>query len=948
MAVDPGETYAVQGIRRWNVKMALFQSASRRQNSQQILRHLVLVPLALRKAAVPCWGRTWRRGALSVQRPREVKFKGSRLVMHSWLSWMSMFSRDTALAAALAGDTQPAAPVAGALEAELSREMMIDFANISRSRKPSAVASVASEVDTPTASTTGATDHAAVEAVAEAEAAVLLQAGLVEFAAPDSVDQQFMETLVNDSAPLVGEVPAAPMAAAAESEQAAPVNVADLPASPAAALASTVGLTIQDVVGEPEDIESVIEQAEAVEVSAVREAPAEIPVLQASSTEPAFEPQAPVLPAADATVAEVHVPELPPELAAPAVDEVVAVAAEPQPVDVESVVDSQDHELAALPELEATAIEPQRSELPTEAASPAVSEVPCAEPQPVDVEAVVDSQDHELAILPELEAKAVEPQVSELPPEVVVPAVNEAPYTDPQSVDVGPLLEPQHPELPALAELEPVAAEPQVSEPMAEVAVPAVDETLITEPQPHHVEAASEQQTPASPTITEAAATVAERYMAATSATPAGVQAEQATAAEPPSSEPVIPTEPVHQEALPEVVAELPQQVAEITAAVEEKVSIAPTCADEGAVDTSLFVGPPAPPERDSAEAALPAEEGLAEELAAELHMAAQQPRTGGAATRGPSAAAEQVETAVEKPAESDLARSIAGIEAAFAEMLEEKLVLPDISNVQSFTAPTRRDRRLAETYNLSRVDGDRNLEAFVLRGILIQKDDAMTDTQDVTADAELHAAPISSAELQEVATTLNVPQLDADPDDVLSDVQSTLNSLAGMAQGLSQQKQAAGRLQDELEEWNNQLMERERLAGDKEERLAQMETHLKEAKTNLDRMAAENNRLLAERSEALKELAQTVDARDRATLRKAEAIQAEQQRIDELAASLRARSAELDEREGHLKRKAEELSVRLKQLQSAKDKFSAIVQSFNETVQFNSTLSAISKTVTE
>ncbi|WP_259754358.1 hypothetical protein [Pseudomonas sp. GCEP-101] len=926
--------------------MALFQSASRRQNSQQILRHLVLVPLALRKAAVPCWGRTWRRGALSVQRPREVKFKGSRLVMHSWLSWMSMFSRDTALAAALAGDTQPAAPVAGALEAELSREMMIDFANISRSRKQSAVASVASEVDTPTASTPGATDHAAVEAVAEAEAAVLLQAGLAEFAAPDSVDQQFMETLVNDSAPLADEAPAAPMITAAESEQAAPVNVADLPASPAAALASTVGLTIQDVVGEPEDIESVIEQAEAVEVSAAREAPAEIPVLQASSIEPAFEPQAPVLPEPDATVAEIHVPELPPELAAPAVDEVVA--AEPQPVDVESVVDSQDHELAALPELEATAVEPQVSELPTEAAPPAVNEAPYADPQPVDVEAVVDSQDHELAALPELEATAVEPQVSELPPEVVVPAVNEVPYTEPQFVDVGPVLEPQHPELPTLPELEPVAAEPQVSEPMAEVAVPAVDETLITEPQPHHVEAASEQQTPASPSITEAAATVAERYMAATSATPAGVQAEQATAAEPPSSEPVIPTEPGHQDSLPDVVAEVPQQVAEIGAAVEEQVSIAPTYADEGAVDTSLFVGPPAPPERDSAAAALPAEDGVAEEPAAELHVAAQQTRTGEAATRGPSAAAEQVETAVEKPAESDLARSIAGIEAAFAEMLEEKLVLPDISSVQSFTAPTRRDRRLAETYNLSRVDGDRNLEAFVLRGILIQKDDAMTDTQDVTADAELHAAPISSAELQEVATTLNVPQLDADPDDVLSDVQSTLNSLAGMAQGLSQQKQAAGRLQDELEEWNNQLMERERLAGDKEERLAQMETHLKEAKTNLDRMAAENNRLLAERSEALKELAQTVDARDRATLRKAEAIQAEQQRIDELAASLRARSAELDERESHLKRKAEELSVRLKQLQSAKDKFSAIVQSFNETVQFNSTLSAISKTVAE
>ncbi|WP_207885504.1 hypothetical protein [Pseudomonas sp. 30_B] len=242
------------------------------------------------------------------------------------------------------------------------------------------------------------------------------------------------------------------------------------------------------------------------------------------------------------------------------------------------------------------------------------------------------------------------------------------------------------------------------------------------------------------------------------------------------------------------------------------------------------------------------------------------------------------------------------------------------------------------------------SLEAAVLQGILIQKESVMTEMHDVIPEAETPgvSAPICSAELREVAAALSVPQLDADPDDVLCDVQSTLNSLAGMAQGLSQQKQAAGRLQEELEEWNNQLQERERLASDKEERLLQLENHLKEAKANLDRMATENNRLLAERSEALKELAQTVDLRDKATLKRAESIQAEQQRIDEQLAALRARASELDERESSLKRKSEDLGMRLKQLQSAKDKFSAIVKSFNETVQFNSTLSAISKTVVE
>lgn len=243
----------------------------------------------------------------------------------------------------------------------------------------------------------------------------------------------------------------------------------------------------------------------------------------------------------------------------------------------------------------------------------------------------------------------------------------------------------------------------------------------------------------------------------------------------------------------------------------------------------------------------------------------------------------------------------------------------------------------------------DDSIPEAALQGIFIQKETEMTEMRDesIEVDAQ-NTAPISSVELQEVAATLSAPQLEADPDDVLSDVQSTLNSLAGMAQGLTQQKQAAGRLQEELEEWNAQLQERERLASDKEERLQQLESHLKEAKTNLDRMAAENNRLLAERSEALKELAQTVDLRDKTTVKRAEAIQLEQQRIDEQLASLRNRASELDDRESALKRKSEELGVRLKQLQSAKDKFSAIVKSFNETVQFNSTLSAISKTVNE
>ncbi|MBD9500300.1 hypothetical protein IB256_05905 [Pseudomonas sp. PDM17] len=286
---------------------------------------------------------------------------------------------------------------------------------------------------------------------------------------------------------------------------------------------------------------------------------------------------------------------------------------------------------------------------------------------------------------------------------------------------------------------------------------------------------------------------------------------------------------------------------------------------------------------------------------------------------------------------------------------LEDALAVLTVAHVVRDTAPEAKTRlNVANTSSASLAAEvmqtvDNRPEAMTLQGIFIQKETEMTEMHDESIEVEAPAnAPISSAELQEVAATLSVPQLEADPDDVLSDVQSTLNSLAGMAQGLTQQKQAAGRLQEELEEWNIQLQERERLAGDKEERLLQLENHLKQAKTNLDRMAAENNRLLAERSEALKELAQTVDLRDKTTVKRAESIQLEQQRIDEQTASLRTRAGELDERESALKRRSEELGVRLKQLQSAKDKFSTIVKSFNETVQFNSTLSAISKTVNE
>ncbi|MNN63330.1 hypothetical protein D3C81_1787020 [compost metagenome] len=70
-----------------------------------------------------------------------------------------------------------------------------------------------------------------------------------------------------------------------------------------------------------------------------------------------------------------------------------------------------------------------------------------------------------------------------------------------------------------------------------------------------------------------------------------------------------------------------------------------------------------------------------------------------------------------------------------------------------------------------------------------------------------------------------------------------------------------------------------------------------------------------------------------------------EKLRNDELAESLQRRAEALDEREAALHRKEEQLAENLKQLVGTKERFRKIVKAFNETVQFNNTLNAISST---
>lgn len=204
--------------------------------------------------------------------------------------------------------------------------------------------------------------------------------------------------------------------------------------------------------------------------------------------------------------------------------------------------------------------------------------------------------------------------------------------------------------------------------------------------------------------------------------------------------------------------------------------------------------------------------------------------------------------------------------------------------------------------------------------------------------------AAIARASMEAVAPAFQSPEVETDG--VLHDVQTTLDSLAGMAHGLSQQKLELLNMREALEERRVQALERERQLAEREERLSQQELRLQEEKQSIERVAEQNAAILAERSSALQALAESVESRDRATLKRAEALQQEQQNIERQLNQVRARALELDDREVGLQRQGADLAARFKQLLDAKERFGAIVKGFNETVRFNTTYSAISKSV--
>jgi len=219
---------------------------------------------------------------------------------------------------------------------------------------------------------------------------------------------------------------------------------------------------------------------------------------------------------------------------------------------------------------------------------------------------------------------------------------------------------------------------------------------------------------------------------------------------------------------------------------------------------------------------------------------------------------------------------------------------------------------------------------------------------EDLNMNAQAQPATTDAANARatvESAVTVRQPSA-LETDGVLHDVQSTLDSLAGMAHGLSQQKLEIVKMREALEERRLATLERERQLAEREERLSQQEQRLQEEKQGIERVAEHNAAVLAERSSALQALAETVDSRDRATTKRAEVLGQEQQSIDRQQNQLRARAQELDDREASLQRQSGELADRFKQLLDAKERFGAIVKGFNETVRFNTTYSAISKTV--
>ncbi|QSB39153.1 hypothetical protein JTY93_23480 [Pseudomonas hygromyciniae] len=83
-----------------------------------------------------------------------------------------------------------------------------------------------------------------------------------------------------------------------------------------------------------------------------------------------------------------------------------------------------------------------------------------------------------------------------------------------------------------------------------------------------------------------------------------------------------------------------------------------------------------------------------------------------------------------------------------------------------------------------------------------------------------------------------------------------------------------------------------------KKEDLRQLHKQLLHDRNLLEQEAESNAQVIAERSATLQQLAESLEARERASARRAELLQQENTRTDELSTLLRTRLAQLQKRE--------------------------------------------------
>ena len=164
------------------------------------------------------------------------------------------------------------------------------------------------------------------------------------------------------------------------------------------------------------------------------------------------------------------------------------------------------------------------------------------------------------------------------------------------------------------------------------------------------------------------------------------------------------------------------------------------------------------------------------------------------------------------------------------------------------------------------------------------------------------------------------------------------------MAQQLSQQKQEALKQQESLESLQTQLHEKERQL---QERKSSSGSGTSACRTTARRWSGKPSRATVSWPSAARPATTRGKRRSpRAQrARRAEVLQIEQERLEELRSQQNLRQAELEKREASVQQRSLELGERFKKLESAREKLAQIVKGFNETVQFNTALHAISHT---